>query len=266
MKQLKFTSVIILIMMTYVCSAESYSIPGWVLIWQDEFNGPRINTSFWGYDLGCSGWGNNEWEEYTDSTDNAFIENGNLVIQAIDTGGGNCGYTSARLITKGKVHYAYGKIEARIKVPYGQGIWPAFWMLGENIDSVGWPQCGEIDIVEMIGGGQGRDNVCVGTAHWDNFDHQSNGNSISLPWPEKLSDSYHIYSIEWNSTSIKWYFDDILYHTLNIGSGMEEFQGKDFFIILNLAVGGNWPGYPDNTTIFPQKMYVDYVRWYQWRE
>jgi len=235
-------------------------------VWADEFDGPNINTSYWGYDLGCSGWGNNEWENYTNSSNNAFIENGNLVIQAINTGGGNCGYTSARLKTQGKVHFIYGRIEARIKMPYGQGIWPAFWMLGENISTVGWPACGEIDIMEMVGGGAGRDNVCVGTAHWDNGGHQYNGNSISVPWPEKLADNYHIYAVEWDATSIKWFFDGTQYHTVNIGSGMEEFVGRDFFILLNLAVGGNWPGYPDASTVFPQRMYVDYVRWYQWQE
>jgi len=250
----------------FLLSIYLYSAPSWVLVWADEFDGPNINTSYWGYDLGCSGWGNNEWENYTNSSNNAFIENGNLVIQAINTGGGNCGYTSARLKTQGKVHFTYGRIEARIKMPYGQGIWPAFWMLGENISTVGWPACGEIDIMEMVGGGAGRDNVCVGTAHWDNGGHQYNGNSISVPWPEKLADNYHIYAVEWDATSIKWFFDGTQYHTVNIGSGMEEFVGKDFFILLNLAVGGNWPGYPDASTVFPQRMYVDYVRWYQWQE
>jgi beta-glucanase (GH16 family) len=250
------------ILLTAVASS-AYSAC-WNLVWQDEFNGQNINTANWNFNTGCSGWGNNEWENYTNSTANAYIENGNLVLNAVNTGGGNCGYTSARLTTQGKVHYTYGRIEARIKCPYGQGIWPAFWLLGENIGSVGWPACGEIDIMEMVGGGSGRDNTTAGTAHWDNSGHASYGLTASVGWPAKLYDDYHIYAIEWDASQIRWYFDSNNYCTLNTnGASMEEFVGRDYFILLNLAVGGNWPGYPDGSTVFPQKMYIDYVRWYQ---
>ncbi len=241
-----------------------YSAPCWNLVWADEFDKGYIDTNNWNFNTGCSGWGNSEWENYTNSATNSYIENGNLVLNAVNTGGGNCGYTSARLTTQGKVHFTYGRIEARIKCPYGQGIWPAFWMLGENISSVNWPACGELDIMEMVGGGSGKDNVTVGTAHWDNGGHASYGLTASVGWPAKLSDDYHIYAIEWDATQIRWYFDTNNYVTLNTnGASMEEFVGKDYFILLNLAVGGQWPGYPDGSTVFPQKMYVDYVRWYQ---
>jgi beta-glucanase (GH16 family) len=236
----------------------------WNLVWSDEFNGTTIDPSNWNFETGCSGWGNSELENYTSNTANAYVSGGNLVINSVNTGGGSCGYTSARMTTKNKVHFTYGRIEARIKAPYGQGIWPAFWMLGSDIDTTPWPACGELDIFEMIGGGSGKDNFNYGTAHWDNAGHASYGNSISTVWPEKLADNFHVYAIEWNSTQLKWYFDGVLYNTLNTnGASMEEFTGKDFYILLNIAVGGTWPGNPDGTTVFPQQMFVDYVRWYQ---
>jgi beta-glucanase (GH16 family) len=247
-------------------TASSYSAC-WNMVWHDEFDGPNINTAYWNFETGCGGWGNNELENYlSNDASTAYIENGNLVIQAnnLNTGGGACGYTSARMTTQDKVHFTYGRIEARIKTVYGKGMWPAFWMLGQNIGSVGWPACGEIDIMEMVGGGSGFDNVCYGTAHWDNNGHASYGLSTSIGWPAKLSDDYHIYAVEWDASQIRWYFDSNNYCTLNTnGASMEEFTGRDFFILLNVAVGGSWPGSPDGSTVFPQKMYVDYVRWYQ---
>ena len=244
--------------------AQSAPATCWNLVWSDEFDGTSINTANWNFETGCSAYGNNELENYTTSPANAYLQNGNLVIQAIDTGGGMCGYTSARLTTQGKVHMTYGRIEARIKAPYGQGIWPAFWMLGSDINTNPWPACGEIDIMEMIGGGSGRDNVNYGTAHWNNGGAVQSGSNISIPWPAKLSDDYHVYAIEWNATSITWYFDGTAYYTLSTTpAAMSAFQGKDFYILLNVAVGGTWPGSPDGTTQFPQNMYVDYVRWYQ---
>jgi beta-glucanase (GH16 family) len=235
-------------------------------VWQDNFDGPNIDTNNWNFNTGCNGWGNNELENYLNNDPStSYIENGNLVLQAnnLNTGGGVCGYTSARMTSK--VHFTYGRIEARIKAPYGKGIWPAFWMLGQDINTgVNWPGCGEIDIMEMVGGGNGFDNVEHGTAHWDNNGHASYGLTTALGWPAKLSDDYHIYAVEWDATQIRWYFDSNNYCTLNTnGASMEEFTGKDFFILFNLAVGGQWPGSPDGSTVFPQKMYVDYVRWYQ---
>lgn len=235
------------------------------LVWADEFNySGNPNPSFWTAEVGAGGWGNNERQYYTSGdTDNALVENGVLTITAIREEYSGAEYTSARLITRGKLNVQYGKIEARMKLPYGQGIWPAFWMLGENITDVGWPACGEIDIMELIGGGDGRDNRSHGTAHWDNNgSHASYGGSYTLE-SGIFADSFHTFSIEWTPEFLRWYVDGIQFHVMDItGAGLSEFH-QDFFILLNLAVGGNWPGYPDATTVFPQKMEVDYVRVYK---
>jgi len=238
--------------------------PSWKLAWSDEFSGPAIDTNIWNYEIGSQygGWGNNELEYYTSRPENAYIENGNLVIQAIKESYSGYEYTSARMITKGKMSRQYGKIEASIKLPYGQGIWPAFWMMG---DSYSWPACGEIDIMEMTGGGDGRDNKCYGTGHWDDGGHQQSGGSITpVAWPVKLADTYHLFAVEWNASSIKWSVDGTSYFTLDITPSVRSEFHQPYFLLLNLAVGGNWPGVPDGTTVFPQKMYVDWVRWYVW--
>jgi beta-glucanase (GH16 family) len=156
----------------------------------------------------------------------------------------------------------YGRIEASLKLPYGQGLWPAFWMLGINISQIGWPACGEIDIMEMIGGGDGRDNVTHGTLHWDDNGRKYRGGSTSCD-EGILHDNFHVYAVEWDEEKIDWYFDDELYFTLDITDpAMSEFH-EHFFIILNVAVGGNWPGDPDASTVWPQEMIVDYVRVYE---
>jgi beta-glucanase (GH16 family) len=149
----------------------------------------------------------------------------------------------------------YGKIEGRMKIPQGQGLWPAFWMLGSNIDQMNWPTCGEIDVMEHIN----NETKVHGTAHWDNVGHQYWGGTI-----DNDPTQYHTYSIIWDSLKVKWYMDDIIYYQLNIANGVngtEEFQ-LPFYLLLNLAVGGNWPGYPNGTTVFPAEMVVDYVRVY----
>lgn len=231
------------------------------LVWFDEFSNPTINASNWTHETGGSGWGNNELEYYTNRDVNSYILGGSLVIEAKKESYGGKNYTSARLITKGKRYFTYGKIEAKIKLPYGQGIWPAFWMLGENISTVGWPSCGEIDIMELIGGGA-NDKKVYGTAHWNSNGHASYGSNYSLG-TGIFADDYHVFSIVWNSKSIQWFVDGSKYVTMDITpAGLAAFH-KNQFIILNLAVGGNWPGNPDATTTFPQKMYVDYVRVYQ---
>ncbi len=225
------------------------------LVWSDEFDGTAVNTSNWGYDIGGSGWGNNEKEYYQAS--NATVANGNLVITAKEERVKSNPYTSARLKTQGKKEFTYGKIEARIKIPLGQGLWPAFWMLGANINTVSWPACGETDIMEHIN----ADNIFYGTMHWDNGGHKSQGSKITTTTPA----DYHIYSIEWDNTSIRWYFDGVKYFEnsiLNNANGTEEFH-KPFFILLNLAVGGNWPGQTIDNSKLPASMYVDYVRVYQ---
>jgi beta-glucanase (GH16 family) len=230
------------------------------IVWADEFSGSSINLNNWTYDIGGSGWGNNESQFYTNRSENARIENGMLVIEAREERYRGKNYTSARLKTQGLKTFTYGRIEARLQVPYGQGIWPAFWMLGSDITSNPWPNCGEIDIMEHIG----REPYNVyGTVHGPNYSGANGvGNFITLPQPVK--DSFHVFAVEWTPTEIRWYLDGVQYHSVTPSTvpGTWVFN-HDFFIILNVAVGGYWPGYPDATTTFPQRMTVDYVRVYQ---
>ena len=242
------------------------------IVWSDEFNQPDNSLpdlTKWGYDLGGGGWGNNELETYTMT--NARILGGQLVIEADRyLSGGKTNYTSSRMLTKGKWSWAYGRMEARIKIPRGQGIWPAFWMLGANIDSAHWPTCGEIDIMENIGktSDQGTDH---GTIHGPQGGGDYNGGSgvggsYTLPGGAALADAFHIYAIEWTPNQIKWYLDSTPFFTATPASlpgGSTWVFTQPQFFILNVAVGGNWPGFPDGTTVFPQQMIVDYVRVYQ---
>ncbi len=248
------------------------------LVWDDEFNGNSINPANWTYDLGGGGWGNNELETYT--TTNASIQtvpDGNnlvscLVITAQRDASGN--WTSSRLNTQGLQNFTYGKIEARIKLPYGNGMWPAFWMLGSNLKQVGWPNCGETDILEMIGGNgspspgtQLSDSTVYGTIHWYN-------SSSVYPYasfqPEKFSlstgkfaDAFHTFGIIWNSTSITYYIDGKPTASVTPDKTTGSTFQQPFFLILNLAVGGDWPGPPNSSTVSPQTMDVDWVRVYQ---
>jgi beta-glucanase (GH16 family) len=226
------------------------------LVWSDEFNGTSVNTANWVFETGAGGWGNAEQQYYR--SQNATVSNGNLVITAKRESFGGAAYTSARMKTQGKKTFTYGKMEARIKLPLGQGLWPAFWMLGSNIGSVGWPKCGEIDVMEHIN----ATNTVYGTIHWDNNGHaQYGGNTNTTPA------SYHVYSIEWTPSSIKWFVDGVQYHEANILNsinGTDEFH-RPFFFLLNMAVGGNWPGQTIDNSKLPASMYVDYVRVYQLR-
>ncbi|MCF8367251.1 MAG: family 16 glycosylhydrolase [Bacteroidales bacterium] len=234
------------------------------LVWSEEFDYTGLpGSSNWNMETGGGGWGNNELQYYTNSQNNAMVENGVLTITAREEEYGGRDYTSARITTQNKFDFKYGKIEARIKLPYGQGLWPAFWMLGANISSVGWPACGEIDIMEMIGGSGGNDKTCHTTLHWDNNgDHASYGESYTLS-SGIFADDYHIFAVEWDSQEIRGYVDENKFYTANLTPAeLSEFR-NNFFIILNVAVGGNWPGSPDATTVFPQTMKVDYVRVYQ---
>jgi len=250
-----------LLLFTFILS-QSIFPQAWKLVWSDEFEGTTLNTTNWTRETGGNGWGNNELEYYTDRDANAFVSDGVLTIKAIQENYGGRNYTSARLITKGKRFFQYGKIEARLKLPYGQGIWPAFWTLGQNISTVGWPACGEIDIMELIGGGANRDNRVYGTGHWDNNGHQSYGLNYTLP-SGNFSDDYHTFTIVWDATKIDWYCDNNKYCTLSLTPSYLDELKKEHFILLNLAVGGNWPGNPNATTVFPQTMLVDYVRVYK---
>jgi len=244
----------------------------WSLVWSDEFNGPdggAVDSSKWTAEVGGGGWGNNELEYYTSRLDNAYQSGGSLVIKAIKetyTGSDNVtrDYTSARLITKNKFSATYGRFEARIKIPYGQGIWPAFWMLGSNIDSVGWPTCGEVDIMENIGR---EPSIVHGTIHGPGYSGGSGiSSSYSLTNNQRFADSFHTFAVEWEPNVVRFYCDGILYKTrtpADLPSGKTWVYDHPFFIILNVAVGGFWPGNPDGTTVFPQTMLVDYVRVYQ---
>jgi beta-glucanase (GH16 family) len=222
------------------------------LVWSDEFNEATIDTSVWNFEIDGNGGGNHEQEYY--QRNNATIENSNLIITAKKESVGSHSYTSSRMTTQGKKEFEYGRIEARIMLPVGQGFWPAFWLLGSNINSVGWPKCGETDIMEHIN----TDSLIYGTLHWDNNGHVQSGDTIvSTP------SAYHIYSIEWNDTSIKWFIDSVQYHEVNITTNSTEEFHQPFFILLNFAVGGDWPGQTINDNLLPAKMYVDYVRVYQ---
>jgi beta-glucanase (GH16 family) len=239
---------------------------GFKLVWSDEFNGSSIDRSKWIHEVNAWGGGNNELQYYTDRPENSFVRDGNLHIVGIQETytdiEGTRDYTSARITTQQTESFQYGRVEARIKLPYGQGIWPAFWMLGININNVGWPACGEIDIMEMIGGGDGRDNVTHGTLHWEHNGHQYSGGSKRLA-SGNLADNFHVFAIEWDQNVIDWYFDDELFYTQPIFSQDKTEFHQPFFIILNLAIGGNWPGNPNASTVFPQEMLVDYVRVYE---
>jgi beta-glucanase (GH16 family) len=222
------------------------------LTWSDEFDGNSVNIANWNFEIGGNGWGNMEREYYQAS--NATVDNGTLIITAKKENIYLNDYTSARMTTKGKVEFTYGKIEARIMIPIGQGLWPAFWMLGANISSVNWPACGETDIMEHIN----TDSLIYSTIHWDNNGHVSNGgNTTSTP------SQYHVYGVEWDQLSIRWYIDGVQYYEAGISNNDADEFRKPFFIILNLAVGGNWPGQTIDDSKFPARMYVDYVRVYK---
>jgi beta-glucanase (GH16 family) len=239
---------------------------GWEMVWNDEFDGTAINTEKWSYEVNAQGGGNNELQYYTNRAENSYIENGCLVIQALKehyTGTeGTREYTSARLRTYRKGDWKYGRFDIKAKLPYGKGLWPAIWMMPSESKYGGWAACGEIDIMELVGH---EPNKVYGTLHygggWPN--NASSGKSYSLSQGNFADDS-HLFTIEWDTTQIRWYVDDIFFqsqtqwYTAN-ASYPAPFD-QYFYLILNVAVGGNWPGDPDNTTVFPQKMIVDYVR------
>ena len=240
---------------------------GWKLVWSDEFNQPdgsAPDPAKWGYEIGGKGWGNNESEYYTARTNNARIEDGGLVIEARKEDYGGRTIASTRLLTKGKWSWTYGRFEARIKIPRGQGIWPAFWMLGTNIDSTGWPACGEIDIMENIG--KEPDKI-HGTVHGPGYSGGNGiGGSFTLPGDAAMADDFHIFAVECQTNDIRWFLDGRQYFQVtptNLPAGARWVFSAPKFLLLNLAVGGNWTGSPDASTVFPQRMIVDYVRIYR---
>ncbi len=238
------------------------------LVMQDEFDTKGApNSSIWGYDIGTGnsdtggGWGNNELQFYTDRTENVKVENGYLLITAKKESYNGSSYTSARLTTKGLFEQEYGRFEARIRLPYGQGIWPAFWLLGANIDEVGWPQCGEIDIMEYRGQ---EPTKVLGTVHGPGY---AGGQSISKSYSlvnDRFDTGFHIFGIEWGPEYVNYYVDDVLYNQITPADVTGEWVfNKPFYIIINLAVGGGFVGAPTSETVFPQTMLVDYVRVYK---
>jgi beta-glucanase (GH16 family) len=228
----------------------------WKLVWSDEFdkNGLPDETK-WGNEVGFIR--NNELQYYTKRRiENSVVDKGNLLIIGRKEPFDKANYTSASLTTDGKHSWTYGKIDARIKLPVGQGIWPAFWMLGQNMAQVGWPRCGEIDIMEHIN----NEDITHGTLHWHNEKHVSSGGTLPCDVTQ-----FHNYTVEWNKESIVWFLDGKKYWEVSVKDNInstEEFH-KPHYIILNLAIGGNWPKNPDATTLFPDTVYVDYVRVYQ---
>ncbi len=229
------------------------------LIWSDEFNGTSLDTSKWTYEIGTGswGWGNNEYQYYTDRNENVSVHDGALHITARAENYNGSSYTSGRIKTQDKFEFTYGYVEARIAVPTCQGIWPAFWMLGANISEVSWPYCGEIDIMEAVN----AEGKAYGTFHWDNGGHANYGQSTAV----SNINAYHVYGLEWDSEYMRIYVDGYKYQEMYIGGntgGTEEFH-KDFFLLLNVAVCGNWPGFNVNAGDFPRTMSVDYVRVYQ---
>ena len=239
--------------------------PGYTLVWNDEFSGSTLDPNVWNQETGNgqNGWGNNELEYYTNSTKNTFVSNGNLVIEARKESLNGFNYTSGRMTTQNKKQFTFGRIDIRAKLPVGKGIWPALWMLGSNITTVGWPSCGEIDIMELVGTYPGR---VYGTMHWKPVTGSSTnkGGQFDLS-SGNFSQQFHVFSIIWKQDMIQWLVDDQVYFTgtkADVGAANYPFNAPQFFIF-NVAVGGNWPGSPDANTVFPERMFVDYVRVFQ---
>ena len=234
------------------------------LVMQDEFvTDGAPNSAMWGYDIGTgiNGWGNNELQYYTDRPENVTVQNGLLLITARQESFEGASYTSARLLTKGLFEQAYGRFEARIRLPWGQGIWPAFWMLGADIDTNPWPGAGEIDIMEFRGQ---EPTTILGSVHGPGY---SAGNAISKSFTlenDRFDTGFHVFGIEWGPEYVNYYVDDILYNQITPADVPGEWVfDKPFYILINLAVGGSCVGSPNSETVFPQTMLVDYVRVYQ---
>ncbi|TVR17093.1 MAG: glycoside hydrolase family 16 protein [Balneolaceae bacterium] len=250
------------------CTSTEDETP-WQLVWNDEFDSEELDLNKWtfqygtGEEQGLSGWGNYELQYYTDREENIFIKDGKLYIVALEEAYSGEDFTSARIKTRNKGDWKFGRIEARAKLPQGQGIWPAIWMLPTDEVHGGWPKSGEIDIMEQVGH---EPETIHGTVHYgeDWPQNQENGASFTLS-KGIFSDDFHIFAIEWEEDEIRWYVNDIHFHTVT-PADLEPFNypfNERFHLILNLAVGGNWPGDPDETTEFPQSLIIDYVRVYQ---
>ena len=244
-------------------SACSNDSDPWELVWSDDFTGSEVDTSYWKFEIGdgcpnLCGWGNNELQYYR--AENAAVSDGILTITAKEESFGGREYTSARMITMNKIDWTYGRFEARIKLPVGQGLWPAFWLLGSDIDSAGWPQCGEIDIMEYLGQEQ---NKVHGTVHGPGYSGANGvGGSYTLP-SGRFDTDFHVFAVEWEPNRITWLVDEVRYQTLTPDNVPGEWvYDHPFFIIVNMAIGGYWPGPPDAGTAFPQTLQVDWINVY----
>jgi beta-glucanase (GH16 family) len=241
----------------------------WKMVWSDEFDGNEINTDNWNFQVLEAGRFNDEWQRYTNSSKNAYVQDGMLVIKAIHESDqhGMDQYTSARLNTAGKQSWKYGKIVARIKLPYSNGLWPAFWMLGANIDENGgdtpWPQCGEIDILELYGSKD--DGTIEANIHFaDKNNKHGNMGAVSYKLKEgRFADDFHIFELEWDEHNVVWFVDGNQFASFSISADEHSEFHKKFFLLLNIAVGGTWAGRPDAESVFPQFMFVDWIRVYQ---
>ena len=233
--------------------------PGRRLVWNDEFNSDRVDLSSWNFETGGNGWGNKELENYTTRPDNVFVSGGNLIIEARRENYGSNLYTSARMTTKGKREFQFGRVDIRAKLPVGNGIWPALWMLGSNISTTHWPACGEIDIMELIGKYPSR---IYGTLHFADSSgkHAQAGTVFNLPG-EDFSKRFHVFSLLWQRDSIQIMVDDQPYFNYVNTKGKNPFNAP-FFFLFNVAVGGQFPGNPDALAAFPERMFVDYIRVY----
>lgn len=253
------------------CTSESdRDDSSYSLVWSDEFEGTELDTTKWDYQIGTgaqfglNGWGNNELQYYTEKGHNIEINDGILAIEARKEAYEQMDYTSAKLVTLGKQDWLYGKFEIHAKVPETQSIWPAIWMMPTNAEYGNWPRSGEIDLMELLGH---QPDTVYGNAHYGNsyLDRGSSLQPITLEDGANFSDDFHTYAIEWKPDTLKWYLDGKHYHTLT-SEDIKPYiwpYDKSFYLILNVAVGGTWPGYPDETTELPQQMLVDYVRVYQ---
>ena len=251
-------------------SAGAERLPGAALVWSEEFDGPAgapPDLAVWQLETGGGGWGNEELQYYTGGTENACLDGaGHLAIVARRPDRrsgqeryGGCAFTSARLNSKNRVEFRYGLVQARIKIPEGRGIWPAFWMLGSDIGEVGWPRCGEIDVMEILGQ---HPDVLYGAAHGPGYTEEAG--TVNHRSRVSLADDFHVYSVAWEPGRIRWYLDDVRYGTMTPADlpGRPWAFDHDFFLVLNVAVGGTWPGRPSRSVVFPQTMLVDYVRLY----
>jgi beta-glucanase (GH16 family) len=262
---LRNRNALVLLSLLLALSAASCAQAPQAPVWADEFDGPAgaaPDPAKWGFDLGATGWGNAEKQQYTNRRENAFLDGkGRLVIRALREGPDR--YTSARLTTNGKYLVKYGRIEGRMKIPFGQGIWPAFWMLGEGFPNYPWPQCGEIDIMENIGK---EPAIVHGTVHGPGYSGAASiGGQLPLA-TGRYADDFHVYAVEWREDRIEFSVDGRVYHRVTkatLPAGGKWVFDRPHFLLLNLAVGGHWPGYPDATTTFPQEFIVDWVRVYR---